>query len=489
VRLAVAIAVAALGCGQHAAYVCTTDAQCVLAGNHGTCEPDGHCAFPDPTCPDGNRYEPNAGDGFGGQCVGEVDGGQTCGSVGGACCAGETPCGDNAFCASGTCKQCVVDVTLGIFHSCFLKYDGTVWCSGRNDDGALGNAAQSSLPISTPVQVRDSTNAVVSDATALGAGQILSCAIRANGALWCWGENGACADGGQVGDGTTNDRTTATRVLREDGTPFTNVAQVESDICRTCARDTAGGVWCWGSKESGAIGDGGVASHAKAVPVTAMGGGPISDAADLSLNGGHACYRSTSNQIWCWGENGHGEVGDGTKVSRPNPFHVLDATSIAAGRNHTCATNSDGTVSCWGAGYQGRLGNGLGNRTDGNSLDQPIPAQVLTELGGTAFSGVASVAAGASTCALMQNKDLYCWGVDLYGQTGTGAGTYVPLPVLKADGTPLRNVARVIAQYTRTCAFTTNGALYCWGRNSEGQLGNGTFKNIGVATPMMLSCP
>ncbi len=65
----------------------------------------------------------------------------------------------------------------------------------------------------------------------------------------------------------------------------------------------------------------------------------------------------------------------------------------------------------------------------------------------------------------------------------------MPAPVLKADGTPLRNVARVIARYNRTCAFTTNGALYCWGRNSEGQLGIGTFKNVGLATPIKLSCP
>jgi alpha-tubulin suppressor-like RCC1 family protein len=480
---------AVLGCGQHAAYVCTTDAQCVLSGNHGTCEPDGHCAFPDPTCPDGNRYEPNAGDGFGGQCVGEVDGGMSCGGVGGACCAGDTPCGDNAFCDGGTCKQCVVDVTHGITHSCFLKYNGTIWCSGRDDDGELGNSAETAIPTATPVQVRDSTNAFITDATALGAGHVDACAIRADGSLWCWGENGNCNDGGQLGDGTVSDRDTATRVQREDGMPLTNIAQVAGDYCHTCARDTAGGVWCWGDKDSGGLGDGGVASHLKAVPVKAMGGGAISDAADLSLNGGHACYRSTSNAIWCWGLNFAGQVGNGDKTDQPNPVHVFDSASIAAGRNHTCATNADGTVSCWGQGNQGRLGNGFGDRDPHEALDQPIPALVVTELGGAPFGGVASVAAGASSCALMANKDLYCWGVNLYGQTGTGPGTYVPMPVLKADGTPLHGVTRVIARYNRTCAFTTSGALYCWGRNSEGQLGLGTFKNVGFATPIKMSCP
>src|SRR5262245_24282392 len=97
------LVIAALACGQRAGYVCEVSSQCVLNGQAGTCEPDGHCAFPDPTCPDGNRYEPNAGDGFGGTCVGTTDAGMpTCGTLGGACCSSGPACGDNTFCDSGT---------------------------------------------------------------------------------------------------------------------------------------------------------------------------------------------------------------------------------------------------------------------------------------------------------------------------------------------------------------------------------------------------
>jgi alpha-tubulin suppressor-like RCC1 family protein len=480
-----------VGCGQHAAYVCASDSQCVLAGVQGACEPDGHCAFPDSACAEGLRYEPNAGDGFGGQCVGEVDGGiGACGTMGNACCATGPACGNNTFCDGGTCKQCITEVALGVRHSCFLKYDGTVWCSGADDDGQLGNAATSTLPTATPVQVRDSTTAPITDATAIGAGQVNACAIRAGGAPWCWGLNDGCTDGGQLGDGTTNDSNAAVKVLREDGMPFTNVAEIAGDYCQTCARETGGALWCWGDRRSGSLGDGGAMSHAKAVPVRAAAGNmPVTNAAQLSLNGGHACYRTATNEVWCWGSNFAGQIGDGSKTDRPNPVHVFDGIALASGRNHVCAIKADNSVWCWGAGFQGRLGNGLGDRDAGSALDQPTPAPVVTAVGGAAFAGAMSVAAGASSCAILANKDLYCWGVNNYGQTGTGPGTYVPMPVLKADGTPLKNVARVVAQFNRTCAFTTDGGLYCFGRNSEGELGDGTFKNVGLATPVKLSCP
>jgi alpha-tubulin suppressor-like RCC1 family protein len=481
--------VAALGCGRHAGYVCEVSSQCVLGGQSGVCEPDGHCAFPDVSCPSGYRYESEAGDGLAGTCVGATDAGQSCGTLGGACCTSGATCGDNLFCDSGSCKQCITDVSHGQVHSCFLKYDGTVWCSGYNSRGELGNGGMSTVPTATPVQVIDTTNAAIHDATALGLGSHTSCAIRANGTPWCWGGNNLCPDGGQLGDGTKNSRGFAAPVLREDGTGFTGVEQLGGEYCQMVARSASGALWAWGDKNNGDLGDGGLLSHSKAISVTDSSGAPITDAVDLSSDGPHSCYRNAADEIWCWGQNSNGQIGDGTRNNAVHPVHVFDGIALAGGRFHTCALKSDNTMWCWGQGNQGRLGNGEGDRNSGTSIDQLRAGPVVTAIGGTNFGDVSAISAGSSTCAILANKDLYCWGVDVYGQIGTGTGTYVPMPVLKADGTPLHDVVRVVARYNRTCAFTGDGALYCWGRNSEGQLGIGTFWNVGLATSIKASCP
>jgi alpha-tubulin suppressor-like RCC1 family protein len=484
------LVVASVGCS-HAAYECTGSDQCVSNGMPGTCEPQGFCSFPDTTCPSGQRFEPNAGGALGGQCVADQPGGDSgvCGAVGMACCANST-CSGNAFCQAGTCQQCVTDVAVGQTHSCFLKYDHTVWCSGRNDDGQLGNGGMATIPTATPQQVLDG-NGPITDAIAVGAAVNYSCAVRTGGTVWCWGENANCNDGGQLGDGTTNDATLAVQVIRaSDSQPLTGIAQVSGAYCHTCARDTTGGAWCWGTNSEGRLGDGTVVSHLSAAPVlSTMGGTAFTGVADLSVGEGHVCVLTTAGAVWCWGDNGHGQVGNNSTTEADVPVKILNqALAVRAGRFHTCAVKPDGTVWCWGQGNQGRLGNGTGDKSD-SGLDKVAPVPVLTAIGGVPFGGAASVADGAVSCAVMANKDAYCWGVNLYGQTGTGPGTYVPMPVLRTNGQPLHDVERLVAQFTRACAFLSDGNLVCWGRNSEGQLGDGTFSNYGAATPVKLSCP
>jgi alpha-tubulin suppressor-like RCC1 family protein len=250
-------------------------------------------------------------------------------------------------------------------------------------------------------------------------------------------------------------------------------------------------VWCWGDNNSARLGNGTTTtSYAAAGPVLAsVGGPPFTGAVSLSVGDGHACVRKANDEVWCWGLNSAGQIGNGNKNDQTIPVKVTDATSVAVGRYHSCAVKADGTMVCWGQGNQGRLGNGLGDRDAGDTLDRTSPGPVLTSLGGTPFDGVASAAAGAVTCAVTTAKDAYCWGINLYGQTGTSTGSYVPAPVLDTNGNPLHNVDRVVAQFTRSCAFLADGQLVCWGRNSEGQLGDGTFINRGLATPVKLSCP
>jgi alpha-tubulin suppressor-like RCC1 family protein len=382
----------------------------------------------------------------------------------------------------------VTDVAHGLTHSCFLRYDSTIWCSGINESGQLGNGGTATLPTSTAVQVRDSTNAAITDAIALGNGGLHSCAIRADRTVWCWGHNNVCDNGGsQLGNGETGSSDVAVQVVRAgDDQPLTDIVEVYGSFCHTCARDMAGGVWCWGDNFAGQLGDGTTVAQEAAVPVlVAMGGAPFSGATSLTVGDSHNCVRTANDEVFCWGRNQQGQLGNGdtTGAQRAVPTKIdqLTAISVSAGRFHTCAVESDNTISCWGSNKHGRLGNGEGAR-DSDTLNEFSPIRVLAEIGGSAFTGAAQVEGGAMSCALGTDGTAYCWGMNAYGQTGN-AGQFVPAPVLGTDGAPLGGVTRIIGRYHRACAFLVTGELVCWGRNDGGQLGDGTLVNHGLATP------
>jgi alpha-tubulin suppressor-like RCC1 family protein len=224
----------------------------------------------------------------------------------------------------------------------------------------------------------------------------------------------------------------------------------------------------------------------RAAPVLdAPMGAPFAGVVALDVGGFHACARKAGGELFCWGKNDKGSVGDGTVMPRPNPVQVLVVDTFATGRFHTCATKADHTLWCWGEKIHSRLGTG---DTGFQGMDVHAPAQTaITGPGGPPLGDVASVAAGASTCAVTTAGLALCWGNGAYGQTGTIGGTPYPADVL-LDGAPLANVDRMFAHFTRTCAFLTDGNLLCWGRNTEGELGDGTFANHGTPVPLAVSC-
>ncbi|MGE5183494.1 MAG: RCC1 domain-containing protein [Acidobacteriota bacterium] len=484
------------GCYHTGAYSCESSVECVQNGIHGTCEPQGYCAFPDMSCMTGNRFENNAGMGLAGTCVpagaltdagmdAAIDAPSSCGGVGQQCCQGELQmCNDNSFCNNGTCQQCAIDIAIGNRHTCVLRYDGTVWCAGANDEGQLGDGTVGGSDLPMRQQVRDNTTAFISDATAIHSGVAHTCVLRAGGAVWCWGKN----DDGQLGDGTSsNNRSSAVSATRaSDGSPLTGFTALTATHDTTCGIDSGGGEQCWGDNALGQVGDGTTTTpRLRAVPVlVAAAGAPVTGIAQISGNDdSHNCYRTTANQIFCWGRNTSGEVGDNTVVNKLSPVHVFDAAQLVAGHDHTCAVKADGSAWCWGSGGRGRLGDGP------DQGDQLVATPVLSSIGGAPFTGVAEMTAGGVSCSRMQNGDAYCWGTNQHGQTGTGIGTYVPLPVMTQYGTPLHGVAKLVAGYATVCAFLADGELMCWGRNQEGQLGDGTFQSRNVAAPVKVSCP
>ncbi len=251
-------------------------------------------------------------------------------------------------------------------------------------------------------------------------------------------------------------------------------ATVSAGVWHTCAVTAGDGVVCWGSNNYGQLGDGTATTRSTPTPVSGLASG----VAAVAAGGFHTCALTTSGGVLCWGYNGEGELGDGTTTtmvrSTPTPASGLGSgvAAIAAGDYHTCALTTSGGVVCWGGNWAGQLG-------DGTTTQRLTP----TAVSGLA-SGVTAIAVGLThTCGLTTDGGVLCWGSNTAGQLGDGTTTdrWTPTPVSGLGS----GVLGIAAGEFHTCAWTTGGGVRCWGRNSEGQLGDGTM--TGRLTPTAVS--
>jgi alpha-tubulin suppressor-like RCC1 family protein len=331
-------------------------------------------------------------------------------------------------------------IVTGGTHSCVVSAVGRAACWGNNDHGQLGSAASGRLPVALDVQ---------SQFVAVAAGTSHTCAISRDGAAWCWGDN----EHGQAGGRSLVAKLAPSLVM--DAHVFWAIAAGDT---HTCAVDASGFPWCWGLNSRGQLGDPSISESA--VPVLA-GRGAIRFTS-IAAGSAFTCGLSVSGRVSCWGENGAGQLGDGTNFDRPLPVAVTGSvafTSIAAGSNHVCGLTAEGDAYCWGRNAFGQLG-------DGGNLDRNAPVRVR---GGARFK---SITAGANhTCAVAGDGTAYCWGQNTYGQLGTGGAADVSQPAPVTDG---HLFTMVQAHSSHTCGLTVRGDAFCWGNNSESQIGDGT---------------
>jgi len=211
----------------------------------------------------------------------------------------------------------------------------------------------------------------------------------------------------------------------------------------------------------------------------------ISQATAVSTGGYHTCAIVGSGNVKCWGFNAHGQLGDGTLSDSSTPVDVIGITSakaIVAGEYHSCAALTDGSVACWGEDSNNELG-------DGDSADSPAPVNVQIDrktpptLLGNANSVSASTAywRGTHTCALTSNGAIYCWGLDSYGQLGDQGNTNSNI----ALRVPNIVATAVGAGAYSTCALLSGGSVRCWGSGTSGELGDG--KGTDSLTPVTVS--
>jgi alpha-tubulin suppressor-like RCC1 family protein len=220
--------------------------------------------------------------------------------------------------------------------------------------------------------------------------------------------------------------------------------------------------------------DGGVASSDAPEDVTGEIP-PHPEVLAISAGGEAACALLSSGRVACWGENGAGELGNGTTMESTTPVMVSnlsDAIAISVGPYEACALLADGTVDCWGS-------NPFGDTAPGTTI-APTPVRI------PGLENVVAIATGWNdACALLADGTVQCWN-NVNDSPGLGgvpddAGGYLPGPVPGLSG-----VRAISAGNAFACALMSDGAVHCWGANLEGELGNGTMGG-GSATPVPVS--
>jgi alpha-tubulin suppressor-like RCC1 family protein len=280
----------------------------------------------------------------------------------------------------------VVAIAGGGYHSLALRSDGSVVAWGYNNDGELGHGTSTNS--STPVQVKGvGGTGTLTGVVAIAAGYDKSLALRSDGSLIAWGNN--------PGDGTTNS-STPVQVKGVGGTgALTEVVAIAGGGYHSLALRSDGSVVAWGVNTAGQLGDGTTTNSLTPVQVKSVGAtGTLTGVVSLAAGFEHSVALRSRGSVVAWGYNGYGQLGDGTTTNSQTPVQVkgvggsgtlAGVVSLAGGGSHSLALHSGGSVVAWGDNGYGQLGNG----TTSNS---PTPVPVLGIGGSGTLTGVVALA-------------------------------------------------------------------------------------------------
>ena len=295
-----------------------------------------------------------------------------------------------------------------------------------------------------------------------------TCAVVSDGTLRCWGSN----ELGELKLDTLGDYFTPTIVPGVN-----NVKAVATGSVHTCVLLRNGSVTCWGLDPNGNIGCPNPTNNSGAFECNTL---PASaQATKLAVGAENTCALLSNQQIDCWGRNDFGAMGTGTaRVNAYSPVKVKGlstALDVAAGFWHACAVLNTGAVQCWGNNDNGQLGTN-------NLVSQPAPVGVRG-LDGTSASAVMVATTTSSTCALLNDGSIRCWGDNKFGQLGTGDNVPSLFPVQVQSLSPALSVR---TGSNCACAIASNKTVSCWGDNTYGQLGNTTIASSTKPIPVPL---
>ncbi len=372
------------------------------------------------------------------------------------------------------------EVAVGTYHGCVRREPGDVWCWGENRFGQLGDGSFEVM--SRPVVARG-----VQDAVAIAAGGEHTCALVEGGRVWCWGWSRE----GQTGQGRSRHDFAAVEWEESPPAPGpakrsppsieVNPRRISARQGRTCAV-VSDRLWCWGE----GVGE----------PVEIDLGGSVDE---VAVGEDHQCARR-GGDVWCWGGNRFGQVGDGTEEDAQAPVRVpleSPARQIVAGDFHSCAVLIDGRAVCWGLNTEGQLG-------DGSFLSRSRPSPVVGVEGLEVL-----ILRGSQAMGRLDDGRVVLWGDGLWTEmelrergerglkpraievsrfpdardfafTDPGICVVSVLGIFSCGGSrrvdqrpDLEGSVEIHSGDSHRCVRTDDGEVRCWGENLRGQLGVG----------------
>jgi alpha-tubulin suppressor-like RCC1 family protein len=380
----------------------------------------------------------------------------SCGACGSKCL---TSCAD--IDGKPACNE-PIDISVGWAHACLLRRDGTVWCWGDNNLGQLGTPLPpiKSQPELVPLPGR-AVKVVAGGGYGAQAKAAHTCAILSDGALYCWGSG----ESGQLGDGDIVSKPDPTLVGAAG-----SVKQVALGAAHTCAINQLDEVLCWGADSDGQVGDAGLPAPGIPNPAIIM-----KNAKQVAAGDRHTCAVDNAGFLFCWGFNMDGQLGNGDTMPRSFPVKAtgLLASSVdevALGDRHSCARKGE-ELFCFGNNYNGAVGP--------QAPPGPVPVPQKVDL-----PPVKELDLGLErTGVLVGDGSVMMWGVQFLGDRAAVPLSSVPLEI------GLSGVSRLSLGHTTSCALKPSGEILCWGEDGAGQLGNGQPDGTPSPTPAPILLP
>ena len=330
-------------------------------------------------------------------------------------------------------------ISSGYYHTAMIKNDGSLWMSGRNQSGQLGDGTTTNT---------SKWKKVMTGVRYVSAGGWHTAIIKNDDSLWMCGQ----AQAGRLGNEEEGTVSQATPVKI-----MTNVASVSAGTWHTAILKNDGSLWMCGSNGYGKLGDGTTTS--KATPVKIM-----TDVKKVYCGSENTAIIKKDNSLWVCGLNNYGQIGDGTTTNRYTSVKVMtNVKDVGVSGYFIGALKNDGTVWTWGNNTAGKLG-------DGTTTNRTKPVKVASD--------VASLSIGYSHSAIIKKDgSLWTWGYNKYGEIGNNTTTdcYAPQKIMTG-------VSSVSLRGWHTVVMKKNGSLQAWGNNEYGQLGDGTTTNRLVPT-------
>ena len=252
---------------------------------------------------------------------------------------------------------------------------------------------------------------------------------------------------------------------------------------RACAISLSNRAYCWGSGSSGQLGNNSTTNSSIPVAVNTTGVLAGKTIKQISAGTSHTCAIASDDKAYCWGAGSSGQLGNSSTTNSLIPVAV-NTTGVLAGKTikqisaygfHTCAVASDNKAYCWGRGDLGQLGN---NSTTNSSI--PVAVNTTGVLAGKTIKQIS--AGSLYTCAIASDNKAYCWGRGSNGQLGNNSTTNSSIPVaINSTGVLAgKTIKQISAGSFHTCAIASDNKAYCWGSGTSGQLGNNLYTNSSI---------